>query len=179
MKIAWIFLVLILFSLGCVQEKEIKEVKIPGHNTIYQFSYDIRESIKVKNNTGIRNAVYSIDTINFVFNSSNQEENAYFLVSAYNIVSKLNVYFPYEGKLMRFNEFFFDGGVWYNSTLNEIEKPDLTLSLWFLGPNTGANETSVMLSGNIIYIQGTSYKDLVLASDKFSMIVMGIDSVNV
>jgi hypothetical protein len=49
--------------------------------------------------------------------------------------------------------------------------------IWLVGPNTGAKETAVNIDGNIIYIQGTSYENLVLAGDKFALIVMGIERI--
>ena len=177
-------LILLVFTLiisGCVEEnKEIKELRIAGHgNHIYAFSYDIRESLKIPVNDpiAIKILVWQSDRLNIIFNGSSQQDNAYFQVLAINIVSKLQTFFAYEGKLLRFPVFYYENGKWFNST-EEIIIPDLKgANLWLLGPNTGASDTSLFSVNNIIYLQGTSSKNLTLAGDKFALVIMGIENV--
>jgi len=173
-------IILILVS-GCVQEKRLTEFSLPGHTETYTFTHDIRESYKVPfKGEGVAN-VKKLDfhgnVINFVFNGSSSEDNKYFSVVVFNIVAKLQPYFAYEGRLMRFPVYYFLPDGWYNSTNEKIEKPNLKEIgpiLWLIGPNTGANETSLTLEGNIIYLRGTSYENLTMAADKFVLLVMGV-----
>jgi len=174
-----LFFIALIFISGCVEEeREIKELVIPGHHTTYQFSHDIRESIEIPTNnfTGIRTSVFETEILNIVFDGSSAEDNGIFGVVLFNVASKLNVYFAYEGKIWRYNPFYYIGDQWYNGT-EEIDKPVLGITLWLLGPNTGANETSVNLIDDVIYLQGTSSENMELAGDKFALIVMGVREV--
>ena len=178
-----IAILLLVLSSGCVHEEEeteIKEISIPGHYHSYIFSYDIRESLNVTSSDpdAIMNLVGSADVLDIVFDGSSEEDNSYFSIALFNIASKLNNYFIYEGKIWKSQIFYYIGDHWYNSSTEEIEKPELGPAIWFLGPNTNATETSVKLVDNIIYIQGTSGKDIELAADKFSLNVMGIRKVD-
>ena len=99
MKYAAIIIILILVA-GCAEEGEEKEerkdtVTIPGHNVIYQFSSDLRESINVPSTDEmeIQNAIWNSDRINIIFNSTSLTDNAYFAKVSTNIVSKLNIFF--------------------------------------------------------------------------------------
>lgn len=179
-KFVLIMLVFTLIISGCTEEKEIKELRIPEHgNHIYEFSNDIREALKVPVNDpiAIKKLVWQSDRLNIIFNGSSQQDNAYFQVVAINIVSKLQTFFAYEGKVLQFPAFYYENGRWFNST-GEVVLPDLEgANLWLVGPNTGAVDTSLFSIGDIIYLQGTSYKNLTLAGDKFALIVMGIDKI--
>ena len=180
-KFMFIILIVSILSIsGCVNEEEIKELRIPGHgNHIYQFSHDIREALKVPVNDpiAIKKSVWQSDRLNIIFNGSSKQDNAYFQVVAINIVSKLQTFFAYEGKLLQFPVFYYENGKWFNST-EEITIPDLEgANLWLVGPNTGAMDTSLFSVDNVIYLQGTSYKNLTLAGDKFALIIMGIDKI--
>jgi hypothetical protein len=166
---------------GCTEDKEIKELKIPGHgNHVYEFSNDIREALKVPVNDpiAIKKLVWQSDRLNIIFNGSSQQDNAYFQVLAINIVSKLQTFFAYEGKLLDFPVFYYDDKRrWFNST-EEVAIPNLEgANLWLLGPDTGAKDTSLLSIDNIIYLQGTSYKNLILVGDKLALIIMGIDKI--
>jgi hypothetical protein len=172
---------------GCTgQNAPITEITIPGHGQqIYQFSYDIRESQAITSDDPllISLAAANADNINIVFDASSSKDNSYFQVIIINIIQKITTYYSYEGKVfVDFPVYYYidvnGTRTWYNKTNEEIQKPDLNeTTLWLLGPSTGASETSVTLDGNIIYIQGTSYKNLTLAGDKFALIVMGIKEV--
>jgi len=177
-----LILILVMIISGCVEEsKEIKELKIPGHgNHIYQFSNDIREVLNVPVNDpiAIKKLVWQSDRLNIIFNGSSKQDNAYFQVVVINIVSKLQTFFAYEGKLLQFPVFYYENGRWFNSTEDEIILPDLEgANLWLMGPDTGARDTSLFSMGDIIYLQGTDYKNLTLAGDKFALLIMGIDKI--
>lgn len=166
---------------GCTQQEEvsIKEVSIPGHNDIYTFSNDLRESLQVTadNPQGIRQKFFS-GSMNLVFDGSSQQDNAYFTVIMTNIMAKVPVYLAYEGVLIDFQPYYFLEDVWYDRKGNEIEKPDLSgPTLWLKGPATGAENMSLSLTNNTITLQGTSYKDLTLAADKLVLIVMDINGI--
>lgn len=183
-KLAAFFLLLILLS-GCItQEQEngeaITEIMIPGHGNIYRFSYDIRESLSIPSNDpdGIRGMVLNTTLFTIVFDGSSEEDNGYFRVALINIVSKMQTFFAYEGKLINYEVFYYDQQGWYNSLDEKINKPAFNGTvLWFIGPNTGAEETSVNVEENIIYIQGTGYENIVKAGDRFALIFMGVERV--
>ena len=176
--------IIILFALvliaGCV-EQEIKSLVIPGHGRhVYQFSHDIRDALEVPVNDplAIKKVVWQSDRLNIIFNGSSQQDNTYFQVVVINIIAKLQTFFAYEGKILQFPVFYYEDGKWFNSTLEQVAVPDLQgANLWLVGPDTGAVDTLLYSTGNIIYLHGTTYKNLTLAGDKFALVVMGIDSI--
>ncbi len=174
---AVIALLMVILVSGCTEQKPLTEITIPGHGSqVYVFSHDIRESSKVPVNDreGIRNVFLENDEIKIVFDGSSETDNAYFRVVVINIVEKLQAYFAYEGKVLRFKSYYHIGDIWYDGE-GEIGKPDLTNALWFLGPDTGAKETSLALKDSTIYLQGTSYRNLTMAGDKLALVVMNVD----
>ncbi len=178
-------LILILLTVvaisGCTEERPIMEVQIPGHgNEIYAFSNDIRESLLVKTNEpeGIKAIGKSFTKMNIVFDGSNTQDNAYFSAILISILSKLPLYYSYETRLVYFDSYYFIGDTWYNSTSEEIERPDFQDPvLWLSGPSTGANETSLILENNTIHLNGNSYNGLTLAGDKLVLLFFGVDNV--
>lgn len=172
---------------GCAEQQEIKEIAIPGHARVYQFSYDVREALAVPANSveGIVAVLATSDTIHFAFNSTSKEDNARFRVVIFNIVSKLTPFFAEQGGTLHYNVFYYDAaGQWYNATDDKIPIPQVSEpTIWFIGPDTQANETSLLLDRRagrkIVYLQGTGSKQLVLAGDRLVLIVMGIDEKNV
>ena len=181
-----LFALLIFFS-GCIEQnnnlpgEEIKEIMVEGHgNQIYRFSFDIRESLKIASNdpAGIKELFSNSNAFIIVFDGSSEEDNAYFTVVLINTIDKMQTFASYEGELIFFDTLYYEGEQWYNRTGGEIEQPDFVDPvIWLLGPSTGATETSVNREGNIIYIQGTTYENLVKAADKFSLIFMGVEKV--
>ena len=179
LTVTLLVLFVVLIS-GCAQQKPITEMSIPGHGSeIYTFSNDIHESLRVKTNDpeGIKLIGKQLEQMNIVFNGSSEQDNAYFQVVLTNIGAKLPVYYSYEGRLVYFDYYYFIGNTWYNASSEEIPKP-LFISpvLWLSGPSS-ANETSLMLVNNIIYLSGTSYKGLTLAGDKLVLLLFGIDHI--
>lgn len=181
MKKIYILLLAIIFSLGCAEQLPVTEIVIPGHGSqVYTFSYDIRQSLAVKTNDpeGIKAIGASLTRMNIAFDGSNEQDNAYFRVVLTNIGAKLPIYYSYEGRLIQFDSYYFIEDQWYNSTNEEIERPVFSdPTLWLSGPSTGANETSLVLTDNIINLNGDSYKGLTLAGDKLVLLFFNIDSV--
>ena len=174
--------ILIILVSGCVQQEEIKEITIPGHGSqVYQFSYDVRESIKVRSSgeDAISSLLRNADRMSIIFNGTSREDNGYFSAVAFNILAKLQAFYAYEGKLLSdIAVYYYDESGWHNKTGAAVEKPDLTdASIWLLGPHTGANGTSVSIDGSVIYVQGTSLKNIAMAGDKLALIAMDISSV--
>jgi len=165
---------------GCTQELPVTEVVIPGHGSqVYTFSNDIRQSLLVNTNNpeGIKAIGRQLTVMNVVFDGSNQQDNAYFQVVLTNIVAKLPIYYSYEGRLIRFNSFYSVDNKWYNSTNEEIERPEFNGPvLWLVGPSA-ANETSLTLTNGTIYLSGDSYRGLTMVGDKLVLLFFGIDSV--
>ena len=176
-----IFLTLIVLVSGCTQQQPLTELSIPGHgNEIYTFSNDIRESLLVKTNDpqGIKNTGLSLQHVNIVFNGSNKQDNGYFSAVLVSMINKVSLYYAYEGRIIYFDSYYFLDDKWYNSTNEMIEKPGLSDTiLWLKGPATGANETSLQLVDNTIYLSGTDYKGLTLAGDKLVLLFFGIEKI--
>lgn len=172
-------LVMILLVSACVQQQEIKELRIPGHPQIYAFSNDLREVLKVpvRDKPEIEALLLQSGSMDIVFNGTSGQDNAYFTIVVLNTVSKLQTYSYNEGKPLNFRSFYFVDEQWYNSTHDEIEKPVLGTTMWFKGPETGASETSVSAEDNIIIIQGTSYKSLTMAGDRLVLVAFGIERI--
>lgn len=181
-KTPLLMLIGVILIAGCVQEQEpVTELYVPGHgNQIYAFTNDIRESLLVKTNDpeSIKDIGKSLVKLNIVFDGSNEQDNAYFRVVLVNLAAKLPTYYSYEGRLMYFDPYYFIGEKWYNSSSEEIQMPAFSEPvLWFSGPSTGANETSLTLENNTIYLRGESYKGLTLAGDKLALLFFQIDKI--
>jgi len=174
-----------VFIAGCTSIKDtpITNITVPGQNIIYSFNSDIRQSILVKSDDegAIRGLFYNESLMTFVFNGTSPTDNSMFYVAAYDTVQKIPTYLAYQGHSLQVDKYYFldaggpDGVVWYNSTGDNITKPDMQgIVLWLKGPQTGANETSVGLAGKTITIQGMSAKNLSMAADKLALVVFGI-----
>lgn len=173
---------ILIFSImavsACVQQAEIKDIYIAGHgNQVYSFSYDIRESVKIKsdNETEIRNTIANSNRASIIFNSTSDSDNAIFQAVVFNIAAKLPTYFSYEGKLLHIDAFYYGEDGHLRNKSNERVALPVNTKIFLLGPNTGAKDVSVSLMGNTIILQGTSPKNLVLAGDKLALIVMDVD----
>jgi len=180
MKSAALLLVVIFAIAGCVQQTgQITEITLPGH-PVYTFSADVRDSLKypVSDKEAIRQALLGADKINIIFDGSDAEDNKYFQVVLYNLVTKMQTFFVYEGKIVDFRTYYFIGDQWYNSTGGTIAKPEIEgASIWVKGPNTGGIDNSIIYFDNKIYLQGTTYGNLTLAGDKLALIVLGVERV--
>ncbi len=183
MKLLLLLLTAVVLVAGCAEQASLKELYIPGHgDQIYAFSSDINEALRVSTNDpeGIKEIGKSLETLNIVFNSSDAQDNAYFRVILIDIVSKLSTYYPYEGRLVYFNTYYYSGENWYNSSNEQLQQPSFSGPvLWLYGPATGANETSLTLEGNNIYLRGASLAGLRLASDKLVLLFFQIDKLGV
>ena len=179
MKLAVIcVMVALIFVAGCVQDKPVKEIVIPGQKEIYQFTNDLRASVLVKSNDekGIRNIFLNNENINIVFDGSSEADNAYFTVVIIDFGAKVPLYLSYQGNNVKFAPFYFIGDEWHNSTDDIIKKPNFTGPVLILkGPNTWAEDTSVDIYNNTVILQGTSYKNLTMAGDKLTLIVLDIN----
>jgi len=175
-----LILILVSFVLisGCTERQPVTEIVIPGHgDQVYTFAHDIYDSAKVPVNDpqgiGLLFAINNRYTI--VFDGSDSQDNAYFRVVLINL-GKLPIYYAYEGRMVTFDYLYYIDDQWYNETDGEIGTPVFENPvLWLIGPSTGAEETSLTLEDNIIYLQGTSYDNLTMAGDKLTLLVFGFD----
>jgi hypothetical protein len=158
---------------------EMREITIQGHAETYTFTNDIRESLKVPVNDefGIRQMFLENDRFNIIFDGSSMQDNAYFRIVLINL-AKISIFFSYESKVIGFDYYYYVGEQWYNSTNENITRPELHNVIWLKGPSTGATDTSLILNGSTVYLQGTDYKNLTLAGDKLTLLVFGIDRVD-
>jgi len=170
--------VLALLAAGCVQQQAaITDIYVAGHGSqIYQFSYDIRESVKVQSNDedGIRGLVADSGSLTIIFNSTaSGEEKSMFQRAVINTATKLPTYFSYEGRLLYMDVLYYgEDGYLYDKANERVELP-AHAKILLLGPAAAA-ETSVTLDGNAITVQGTTERGFMLAGDKLSLIVMNI-----
>lgn len=172
-------MIVVVLAAGCTQEQPRTEIYIEGHPQVYKFSYDLGKTSLIESNNpaAISAAMASTNNITFFFDGSDQQDNGYTRVAIINILQKLTPYYAYNGRIMKYNSYYYTGETWFNSTGGEVQKPEVGGTvIWFLGPVTGANETSVEIRDNIIFIQGTSKDNFLMAADKFVLIIFGIDS---
>jgi len=172
----YFLLVALVFLSACTQQ-EIKELFIQRHNTVYTFSYDIRESlgVPVEDHLQIIETMSRDEKIIFVFNGTSEKDNAYFAVTSFNIVAKLDQYFYNEGVFASFDVYYFENDTWYNRTGSQ-ESLDLTgIVIWLKGPDTGAQRTAVYMKDGYIFVEGTDSKNIVLAGDRLVLLFMGIN----
>jgi len=178
--------VLVLVS-GCAQSST--SIKLPGHDDqIYEFSYDVKETLQipVNNPDVVKQIMDSNSVYTFVFDGSNEADNGRFRVAIINIVTKLKIYYSYEKNITMgsdsFYAFYFleneTGRQWYKSENETVPAPVfLGPVIWFKGPSTDANETSVHVNGNFIYINGATGRGIERAADRFVLAVFGVNNV--
>ncbi len=178
-------LLLAVLVAGCAQPPQyepITEISIPGHQQIYAFNNDIRQSILVKaeSEQEIRGLFESSRHINVVFNGTDEMDNGMFRIALIDISAKIPFYFAAQGKETAMDIYYFltdNGTQWYDYKEDPINEPALSgLTLWLKGPATGATETSVTLQGNTVVLQGTDLRNVSLAADKLTLIVFGINN---
>src|SRR3989344_8904860 len=184
MNLVKIFIVLIpvLLVAGCIQEP-LHNITISEHNVDYIFTSNNRKAIQVPANNPeeIRDLMIQNYRINLVFDGSDAQDNGLISVALFDITSKLTTYFISENISKEFAIYYYIDDQWYDIKKNQTEKPDFNkedeVTLWMLGPRTGAAKTSVNLEGRIITVQGTSRENIAKAADKLVLIVMGIEKV--
>ena len=177
MKVSGILAVIIMVS-GCVQQQELREITISGQgNQVYVFSYGIQESVKIKasNETAIQNLLRSTDSINILYNGTNEQDLAYFNVALFNTREKLRTFYTYNGILLKFYPFYYTANELVNFSNASIGNPTIEIR----GPNTGATETSVTINNATVLVQGTTSRNLQLAADRLVLVVFGIDETKV
>jgi len=164
--------------LGCVSQQPLLFIKIPGHPETYQFSYDVRESVKISSDgdEAIRNALLNGDAVTFLINATEDSTvSGQYSVTATNIIQKLKSYQLYSGKIMGgYFLYVYDNArhVWLNDTSETT--PQLQGAIvWLEGPSL-VKGTSVDFTNGMIYVRGDTYQNLVKAGDKLALIFMNV-----
>lgn len=190
----FLLLISIVLVSGCVNQEPEKPkalFNITKDGVDYQFTNNIFDSMKIPINNGseIKRFIKYASAVSVVINSTSDEIDGSYIVIIYNTVEKLKHYYIYSrGKFV--DEYFYkkyrikddkllkwsyENNTWVESPvgIDSIEWP----VLYFRGHDAGAAETSVTLdeSGKIIYIQGTDYRNLSLAADRFALEVLGVN----
>lgn len=173
----------IAFVAACLEEQKdpILYIQVSGHGA-YEFTNNVRESIEVPVNDPqtVKALIDNSKKIVIVFDGSDEEDNARFQVSILNTIFKLQDYYAHEGKLLDdFDSYYYIGDRWYNKTNDFVDELHLESDtvLWFKGPNTGAEETSVKIDRNVIFIEGKTGKGIELAADRFILAVFGVNRI--
>lgn len=178
MKTGYLAIIAVIAASACVQP--IHEITFPGHGRqVYTFDSDIREALEVPINDPVSaKLAFDIATrVNIVFNGSSQEDNGFFRVVLINL-AKIPIFYSYDGRALDFSYFYYLNETWFNETGEEIKKPALTeTTVWLKGPSTGAVRTAVIVDGNRITIEGTSFENLKKAGDRLTLAVFGINSI--
>ncbi len=175
-------LIAVVLVAGCTQQSTpITEISVPGHGEqIYQFSYDIRESVKIAsdNESAIRNLIANSRELSIIFNSTvSGEEKAVFQIIVFNLAQKLPTYFSYEGRLLLMDVLYYgEDGYLYNKTKGQVGMPEHAKIL--ITPS-GAGETAVRLEGSTIILKGVSQTELRKTADKLALIAMGVDEAKI
>ncbi|HLD49087.1 MAG TPA: hypothetical protein VJB11_01885 [archaeon] len=175
MKKIFLILIAIFLISGCTQQQAIKEISIPGHgNTIYTFNNDIRDTLKmnVSEPEKIRSMFYS-GKMSVVFDGSNNQENAYYKAILVDM-GKIPTYLAFEGRLIKFQYYYFIGDEWHNETDEIIQKPNFTEPVLWLGVS---NETEIEIKDNIVYLKGRDLSGLRIAGDRLALAVFGINKI--
>ena len=139
-------------------------VNVDGHAYVFSINPKLSEKVPCNNPELIQIKTYQAKRIMFVFNGSNDKDNALFSVMGQNIVLRLKPYFEYQGIEKEFNASEIDSYV--------PEKGDLVIRL--VGPRTGANGTYVELRNNTITISGNTTDGAQMAADKYVLSVFGL-----
>ena len=165
------FLILLaVFSSMCTEKQEgLHNIRIGNH--VYVFTSDIREAMRVSVNEPmkIKKLIDNADRIDVVFNAS-EEDNKYFAVVGFNIVSKLQTYYASLGWAKDFRGMPIENATFQHPTI------------FLRGPSTGATNTSVWLlhtnnTKNIIIVQGKTFEDMEKAGDKLVLTVLGVNEI--
>lgn len=179
MKKEYLALIVVIAASACVQP--IHEITFPGHGQqVYTFESDIREILEIPiNDPASAKLAFDVDnSINIVFDGSSEDDNGFFRVVLINM-AKIPIFYSYDGRAQDFDYYYFLNDTWFNETNGEIEEPNITGTTVVLkGPNTGASQTAVTVSGNIITLEGTSFGGLKNAGDRLVLAVFGINNVN-
>lgn len=170
-----ILVLAIIVISGCVQEEQ-KTVVVDGVE--YELYHDVNSAllVDVVEPGDVKRVATRSRSVDIIFDCAAQEDEPVLTVSTLNAVTVLQSYLVYsKNTFANFNTYCFIGDTWYNSTDSEVERPALNGTvLWIKGPNTGAAATSVFAEENTVVIQGTSVRNLTLATDAFSLTVLGI-----
>ncbi len=161
------FLVLVLvFSSMCTEKQQsLHKIRIGNH--VYAFTSNILESINVSVNEPkkIKELIDNANRVDVVFNASD-EDNKYFAVVGFNIVSKLQTYYTSLGWAKDFKGIPMENATFQYTTI------------LLKGPTTGATNMSVELTNDkIIIVQGTSFEEMEKAGDKLALVVLGINEI--
>lgn len=175
------FVMAVVAISGCTSSQQpVTEITIEGHGSqVYAFANDIREASKFSTNDpgGIKQIGNDFIVMNIVFNGANVTDNAYFRVVIFDLLSKLNTFYGYEGKYVAFNTFYYVGDQWYNYTGGQINRPEFAAPvLWLVGPSD-ASDNYLNLEDSTIYLSGKSYGNLTLAGDKLALLFFNIDQI--
>lgn len=169
---------LLVVTLGCVSQQEpLLYVKIPGHPEAYQFSYDLRETVKISSNgdEAIRNALLSEGTVTFLINMTEDVTvSGQYSVTVTNIIQKLKSYQLYSGNIMDgYLVYVYDDArhVWLNATGETAPRMQGAV-VWL---DAAAKSASVDFENGAIYVRGDTYQNLVKAGDKLALIFMNVD----
>ncbi|GEM_PF-2193863 len=184
MRRVLLVLVLIVGLLsGCATKQTPITVLEQGFDK-YIFSNDIRDALKVNANASeIRSVFAGQKKMNIVFNGVSPNDNGYFRVVIFNFLNKIRTYLQNNDfDIPKIEPYYYldgESGSWFNLNNENISRPVFeNPTIWLKGPNTGANETGIKRDNAVVYLTGNNAKNLTLAGERLTLLLMGIDSID-
>jgi len=140
---------------------------------VVAFRQDIREAAKVPvfpTEGYLYNELIhqQVQNITIVFKPVNFSENAYYVLEEFEIIPKLTLAYERIRTRPSFNGYAVDS---YENLPGKIQNPIIAL----VHP-AYANETAVVVDGHVIYIKGKTHKDFDLATIKFLLVALDVNT---
>lgn len=165
---------LILMICGCIsQYRPVHSIEYNGMITTFRADLNKASLVPVyPNEEALKNLIFSkhLEVINITF-VPNSAENGFYAVGSFELSYKLGLIRQARGLNYSVNATPVNNA-------SELADLDRTVYIFLAGPSQ-ANETSVRVEGNTIYISGASieqenrkYTDIDLAIDKMLLVLM-------
>jgi hypothetical protein len=177
MKKIFVLIFLSILVAGCTETKEeILHVKVPGHPEVYQFSYNIRDTVNIPTETyqEIRNELLGTSRIVFVMNVTDTDTiSGHYSITVVNFIQKLKGYQLYNGNIVdKYVTYVYDNqkAMWIDPE-GEIVPDFNGAVIWFVV----GEPASVNLENGIIYVKSDTLENLPRSGDKLALIMLNIN----
>ena len=161
-----IFLAFVAITAGCIGQQPMEEIHILEKDGVeYEFSTDVREAAKIEviGETQIFDSIALANNVSIIFREGG--DNAIFAKAGFDLTNKLQFYYVYtQDRIVGIRGFEMVNASMAEGTIIE-----------FIGPTTGANETSVSLQNETIIVRGTTNQTFALAVDRLALVLFPDD----
>lgn len=170
-----LFLIILFFSVILILvywysiSRPIYAIKYFG--AVLAFRENLREAIKIpvypdENTLHMLLTNSSLQNITLVFKDAGVDKNSYYIVEEIEIINKLYFLYKIKGMSVKFN-----ASEVQNYENLAATKENLIIAL--IHP-IYANETSIKVENNVIYLQGTDLRNFDLATIKLLMVALDL-----